>query len=211
MIKLTVKFSQGYEVERIKGTLEKLQWYKDNGYNPKFPEILEVNLGADISEGKIKESVNTEYHEDDFKIQEAYLLENWYKVIYEASAELGKTSLRPLDMYTIYLTKYGVSGSYNYPDSVIVNIQSRYEKGLLRVVFHEIVHLMIQLWILEYKISHWQKERIVDLLTMKFAHQISKTQQIPIEVTEQVDKIFNEHYPNIELIIKNVGSLPQNT
>lgn len=207
MTNLTIKFSAEYEVERVKGTLKKLQWYKDNGYNPKFPENLEINQGPDISDDQIKKSVDEEYSENDFKIQEAYLLNNWHKVIDEASAELVKTSLRPLDTYTIYLTKYGVGGSYSYPNSVIVNIQSRYEKGLLRVVFHEIVHLMIQQWVIEYKISHWQKERIVDLLTMKFAPLVSKTQQIPAEITEPVDKIFNEYYPDVELVIKNIGQL----
>lgn len=138
-------------------------------------------------------------------------MENWDKVIDEASVELKKTSLQSMDIYTIYLTKYGVGGSYNYPDSVIVNIESMYYKGLVSTVFHEIVHLMIHPWISEYNVSHWQKERIVDLSTTKFAPQIhmNPTKPIPADITEPVDKIFNEHYPDIELIIKNVGQLPK--
>lgn len=208
MIKLTVKFSPEYEIDRVKGALERLQWFKDNGYNVKFPERMVVNLGIDISEDQIKTAVEAEYNEDDFKIKETYLLENWHKIVDEASAELAKTSLRPENLYTIYLTKYGVGGGYNYPNTVIANAGS-FGQGLLRMVFHEIVHLMIHTWIIEYKVSHWQKERIVDLLTMKFIPSVSRTQQIPIEVTEPVDRIFDEHYPNIELIIKNVGLLPQ--
>ncbi len=205
MINLTIKFSSEYEVERIKWTLGDLQWYEDNGYGPKFPKNLKISPGANISEYQIKESVNSEYSEDDFKIQERYLLDNWHRVIDEASAELEKTSLRSVDMYTVYLTKYGVGGSYNYPHSVVVNIKSKYEKGLLRTVFHEIIHLMIHPWIIEHKVSHWQKERIVDLLTTKFVPQISRAQEIRANIIEPVDRIFNEHYPNIELVIKNVG------
>lgn len=208
MINLTVKFSQEYEFERIMWTLSKLQWYKDNGYDLKFPESLDVDSGADISEEQIKSAVNAEYDEDSYKAQETYLLENWHKIFDEASAELAKTSLQPLGTYTIYLVRYGVGGSYNYPDAVTVNISSKYEKGLLRTVFHEITHLMIHPWISEYNVSHWQKERIVDLLTMKFTPQISRMQDIPTEVTEPVDKIFNEHYPDIESVIKSVGQLP---
>ena len=210
MIKLTVKFSPEYEVEQIRWTLSKLQWYKDNGYGLKFPESLDVDSEGDILEEQIKSAVNAEYDEDIYKVQEAYLLENWHKAIDEASSELAKTSLQPLGAYTINLVRYGVGGSYHYPDSVTVNIGSKYEKGLLRTVFHEIVHLMIHPWISEYKVSHWQKERIVDLLTAKFVPQISRTQEIPIEVTEPVDKVFNEHYPDIELAIKNVGLLTKN-
>lgn len=210
MIKLTVKFSPEYEVERIKWTLGKLQWYKDNGYNPKFPSGLETGLGTDISDDQIRDSVDAEYKEDDYKTQETYLLEKWNKVVDEASTEIKKTSLISRDTYTIYLTKYGVGGSYNYPDSIIINIKYMYYKGLLSTVFHEMIHLIIHTWITEYKVSHWQKERIVDLLTMKFAPQIqiNPNKPIPIEITEPVDRIFNEHYPNIELVIKNVGLLP---
>ncbi len=209
MIKLTVKFSPEYEVERVKGALRRLQWFKDNGYNVKFPESMVVNLGIDISEDQIKTAVDAEYNEDDFKIKGAYLLENWNKFIEGVSAELTKTSLNVRDIYTVYITKYGVGGSYNYPDTVIVNAGS-FGQGLLRMVFHEIVHLMIHTWITQYNVSHWQKERIVDLLTTRFAPQISRTQEIPIEITEPVDKIFNEHYPDIELAIKNVGLLTKN-
>lgn len=206
MIKITIKFSPEYEVERVKGTLRRLRWFKDNGYNVKFPESIVANLGIDISEDQIKTAVGVEYNEDDFKIKEAYLSENWNKVVDGVSAELAKTSLIPRDTYTIYLTKYGVGGSYHYPDSIIVNV-GFWGQGLLRTVFHEIVHLMIHPWIIEYKVSHWQKERIVDLIMLKFTCLLSKTQQIPVEITEPVDQIFNEHYPNIELIIKNVGLL----
>lgn len=209
MIKLLVKFSPEYEIERVKRTFGKLQWYKDNGYNPKFPEDLEIVPCSGISEDQIKKSVNAEYRESDFKIQEIYLLENWHSVIDEASAELAKTSLRPVDTYTIYLTKYGVGGSYHYPDSVVVNISFKYEIGLVRTIFHEIVHLMIEKWIFEYTVGHWQKERIVDLLMLKFVPKLARTQQIPTEITDPVDRIFNEHYPDIEMIVKKVGMLPQ--
>ena len=65
------------------------------------------------------------------------------------------------------------------------------------------LHLIIHHWITEYKISHWQKEKVVDLLLTKLVPQLSKPQQLPVE-TENIDKIFNKYYPNIELIIKNM-------
>jgi hypothetical protein len=205
MINLNVKYSSEYEVVRIKGTLEKLQWYKDNKYNPKLPEGLNLDLWPNISENTIKEIVAIEYNEDDFKIQEQYLLKKWSEVIDSAQAEIGKTALQLLDTYTVCLTKYGTNGSYVYPDSVIVNVQSRYMDGLVRVVFHEVVHLMIEQWITEYKTEHRQKERIVDLLTMKFTPNISKTQNIALEITEPIDQIFNDFYPDIKAIIEKVA------
>ena len=84
MIKFTVKFSPEYEVERVREALGRSQWYKDNGYAVKLPESLAVSSGVNISEDQIRDSVNAEYNEDDFKIQEAYLLENWNKVVDES-------------------------------------------------------------------------------------------------------------------------------
>lgn len=210
MIKLIVKFSPEFEIEQVKKTLSGLQWLKDNGYNNvKLPENLVINFGTNTSEDQIKTAVEAEYNEEDFRIKEVYLLENWDKVVNGVSAELARTSLNIRDTHTIYLTKYGVGGSYNYPDTVIVNARS-FGQGLLRKVFHEMVHLMIHQWIIKYKVSHWQKERIVDLLMIKFVPQISRNQQIPAEIADPVDRVFNECYPDIELVIKNVGLLPRN-
>lgn len=207
MIKLIIKYSPEFEFERIKKTLSGLQWYKDNGYNVKLPGNMMASSGADISDDQIKTAIEAEYNEEDFKIQETYLLENWGKVIDEVFTGIKKTSLIPRDTYTIYLTKYGVGGGYRSPDFVIVNIKSKYGRGFLHTVFHEMVHLMIDQWITEYKVSHWQKERIVDLIMLKFACLMIKIQPIPIEITKPVDQIFNEHYPDIELIVKKVGLL----
>jgi hypothetical protein len=204
MINLTINYSSEYEIQRIKYTLEKLQWYRDNKYNVSLPEKLVADSDIVISEDEIKKLVDVEYNEDDYKTQEKFLLEKWQKLVDESWSEFSKTSLSPLNTYKIYMTKYGVGGSYNLPDSIIINIKYTYNIGLLRTAFHEMVHLLIQPWIVEYKVSHWQKERIVDLLLLKFIPRLAKSQQTRIE-TEEVDKIFDENYPNVELIVKNVG------
>lgn len=207
MIKLEVNFSLENEIQRVQYTLNKLRWFMDNKYKINLPEKLKINpdIIPDVSENQIRESVLAEYNEDDYKTQKDFLLKNWQKVADEALIELKKTSLTPEDIYIIHLTKYGVGGSYNPPNSITVNIKYRYSLGLLRTVFHEILHLTIHSWITEYGISHWQKERIVDLLITKFVPQLSKPQELPIE-TEDIDKIFNKYYPNIELIIKNIDT-----
>ena len=205
MIKLEINFSPEYEVQRVQYTLGKLQWFIDNKYKVNLPEKLKIDpdTTSNISENQIREAVLAEYSESDYKTQKDFLLENWQKVIEEGSIELEKTSLTLKDTYIIYLTKYGVGGSYNLPNSIIVNIKYKYSFGLLHTVFHEMLHLIIHPWITEYKISHWRKEKVVDLLLTKLAPQLSKPQQLPIE-TENIDKIFNEYYPDIELIIKNI-------
>ena len=71
---------------------------------------------------------------------------------------------------------------------------------------HEILHLTIHSLITKYNVSHWQKERIVDLLMMKIIPRLSKSQQIVIDIGE-IDKIFDDNYPHVEDAIKKIGSL----
>lgn len=209
MINLLVKFSPEYEIQRVKETLKKLPWYKEKGYKVRLPEKLIIDsktVVSDISENKIKEAIEIEYDEKDYKTQKVFLLENWQKIIDEIFVEFSKTDLKLREIYTVNLTKYGVGGSYHHPDIIITNIKNSYNIGLLRTTFHEILHLIIHPWIMEYKIGHWQKERIVDLLIEKFIPRLSKPQQMSIK-TEDIDKIFNDNYPNIGDIVKKIGLL----
>jgi len=203
MIKLEVNFSQEYEVQRILETIHRLDFYREHKYNVRLPEKLIANPNINISENQIIDAVKSEYKEDDYIIQKIFLIENWQKTTDEASVELSKTDLKLLETYTINLTKYGVGGSYHYPDVIVANIKNSYSIGLLRTVFHEILHLAIHSWIDENKIGHWQKERIIDLLMTKIIPKLSKPQQIPIQ-TENIDKVFSDNYPNIKTVIKKL-------
>lgn len=206
MIDLKINYSVEFEVERISETLKQLNWFKNKGYNVLLPSSLPTSNSVDISGEKIKNSVIAEYVENDYETQKNYLLLNWNNIAPKLSEELSKLALIPLNHYNIFLSKYGVGGSYHYPDEIIINIKFKYEKGLLRTAVHEIIHLTIQPFIEKYKINHWSKERIVDLLMLRFLPQLSKPQQLPIN-TEQIDNIFNKIYPDIEAIIKDIGNL----
>lgn len=206
MINLKISYSVEFEVERISETLRQLDWFKAKGYNVSLPSSLSVLNPLDISGEKIKNSVIAEYVENDYNAQKNYLLLSWNNIANQLSEGLSKVSLMPLSQYKIFLSKYGVAGSYHYPDEIIINIKFKYEKGLLRTIVHEIIHLVIQPFIENYKINHWSKERVVDLFMLKLLPQLSKPQNLPLN-TEQIDNIFNNLYPDVGAIIKNIGKL----
>lgn len=206
MINLKISYSVEFEVERISETLRQLDWFKNKGYNVSLPSSLSVLNPVDISGEKIKNSVIEEYVENDYEIQKNYLLLNWNNIAAQLSEGFSNIAFAPLDHYNIFLSKYGVGGSYHYPDEIIINIKFKYEKGLLRTTAHEIIHLIIQPLIEKYKINHWSKERIVDLLMLRLLPQLSKPQRLPIN-TESIDNIFNKMYPDIEVVIEDIGKL----
>jgi hypothetical protein len=106
------------------------------------------------------------------------------------------------------LTKYGTGGSYSKQagkrDTLFVNFFGRPIERILGVIAHEIIHLLIDQLVLKYKLGHWQKERIVDLVLEKTCPKINKIQELPAD-TKKLDTAFKKFFPDIEGIIKTVG------
>ena len=100
----------------------------------------------------------------------------------------------------VFLTNYGIGGSYSLPNKIFVNVSRFFSVGLIRNILHEIIHLHIEPLINQYKVSQWDKETIVNLLFEKAFPGIYKEPNIPIDTTK-AKKVFEENFPNIEEII----------
>jgi len=195
MSKLNIKYSAQIELDRVMGSIKKLPWFRENNYLISLPEgISELS-----SEEKIKEVVEKEYSENIlvYEKEKDSLLERWEEHSKILEKKLKECSLIFHPEYEVFFSAYGVGGSYQLPNLLIVNAKKGYQIGLLRTVIHEIIHLAIEEDIQKYGIEHWAKERIVDLTFEKFFPELVKKQNILIP-TEKIDNIFTEHYPNME-------------
>jgi hypothetical protein len=141
-----------------------------------------------------------------YKECEKTLIDNWAKVFGELEQAFVKSGLSCRDKYIIYLTKYGTGGSYNLPNTVVINIVSSARERVLSVIIHEIVHLAIEKQIVKYKITQWQKEVIVDSFLNKVYPGMLKQQNYPFDMSE-TQKIFEKYYPDAELIMSNISKL----
>jgi hypothetical protein len=202
MINLQFNYSIDYEVERIKNTISRLDWFKEKGYQLLFPEGFSVE-NKDFSDDNIKNSILEEYNEIDYKKVADIVNEQWSKFSPFLEKYFLETKTKLENIYKVNLTKYGVGGSYNLPNTIIVNFQGKFGIGVSKTIIHEIIHLSIQELIEKYKVGHWEKERVVDLILLKIVPEIAKMQNISID-TKLVDESFKKHYPNIEEIIKNL-------
>ncbi|HPA25712.1 MAG TPA: hypothetical protein PLK76_03065 [bacterium] len=153
-----IKFSLELEVELVKKYLSKKRWFDKNGYNCVLPEKIEIGDSEEI----IKEKTNREYNKNDYKIMAEKI-----KMYFEKYASLMEKNLiivfdkQVLQNIEIILTKYGPGGSYNLPNKIIFSINN--SKGA-KIIWHELVHILLEPDILKYKIEHNVKERIVDLI-----------------------------------------------
>lgn len=207
-ISLNILYSVDFEIERVSETLKRFEWYKTHGYSVKLPKVFNLSDYEKISREDIVTAVRDEYNEQIYLDSKEYLDHNWDNVSNRLvkGVEIPAHSLQ--GQYDVYFTRYGVGGSYRLPNEIVVNIQSKFEFGLLRTIVHEIVHLLIGDAVSRYKIEHWKKERIVDLLIDRIIPEMSKVQPVPID-TQVVDEIFKDNYPNMDLVMKLVSEIPR--
>lgn len=157
-MELNIKFGIDFELRRVKDTLVKLKWYNSNGYKPKLPE----GINKDSSEEEIKNQITKEFNKKRYGNAANQINSDFLKIEKPFSEKLKEVFGKDIQMdFIIYLTNYGTGGSYNPPNKVIFNINNK--KGF-KTVIHEIVHLIIEPKIQEYKVQHWEKERTVDLI-----------------------------------------------
>ncbi|RJO60264.1 hypothetical protein C4544_05845, partial [candidate division WS5 bacterium] len=157
---LNIKYSKELEVERIKNTLNKLDWYDKHGYRPRLPENIDLKH---ISTEDIYSYIEKDYKDDYSKISDE--IKAGYKILEDAYIKelkevFGNNIITDFD---VTLTKYGVGGSYGLPNKIIINILF-IKKPPTKILIHEICHLMVEDHVLKNGILQREKERVVDLI-----------------------------------------------
>lgn len=204
--RLIINFSPEAEVNRVKRTLNDLAWLNENGYNVKLPIKLAdtIKNGRVFSEQEITDSVTDEFNNSEYEEKEVELLSQWAEKGKDFVYKLASLGLPLSASYMIILTKYGTGGSYNLPNIVVLKLSTT--KPIIDILFHEIIHLTIELLIKQYKIDHWTKERLVDLVFGKIFPDRLKLQKNP-EKSDEVSIIFDSLFPDIEKIIIEISRL----
>ena len=160
--------------------IKKISWYKENGYKiwlPEHEEFEKLRKNHDAIS-----TINVDYLKKIFSSQayNASAFAESLKVICKARGRVNRAlqklavleknwgfHLKP--KYEITLTLYGMGGSYDPDRGKIIMLAVpgwviKVERKA-RTIVHEIVHIGIEENIVKkYKLGHWQKERVVDLI-----------------------------------------------
>jgi len=211
-IKIKINYSSELEVRRILDTLEKIDWYKEKGYQPILPDEIWRTLDLkknNIDSKFVNNVLASDYIQGEYDQISKHVYEKWEEISEVLKDNLEKNNLNFLfDFYEIVFTMYGVGGSYDLPNKITINIRDKESEGICRTIIHEIIHLNIESLIEKYKIGHWEKERIVDLTLSKIIPEMSVMQGIPEGVSfEKIDNFFYSHYPDFEKIIIEVAKI----
>ena len=200
-IELNVIYGIEQEIERVRNTLERLPWYKQQGYRVGLPQ----NISEQSTPEEIANGISSEYSEIEYEDFTQWIKGQWPQIPagFEELKKIPSFHLR--DAYTIFLTKYGSGGSYDAQSGkVIVNIETRGKEKIIGTIVHEIIHTGIEYLIVSYGVQHWHKERLVDLIGKKYFPGLKPLQNIK-EDTAIVDDAFRKHFPDIEAIAREIG------
>ncbi len=188
---LEIKYSQTFERNRIKNTLAKMAWYSEHNYKPFLPK----NLSSQSSDQEISEAVSCEYNEDEYAKISSSIREIYNSKQTEFCSTIAEVFQEKLpEKIFLYITKYGMGGSYNLPDTVIYNLHN---KNGEQTIFHEMIHLMIEPYTQKWGLSQFEKERTVDLIlhSEKFSFLNYALWQKDYHGTEQyIDELFHRYF-----------------
>lgn len=207
--KLNIKYSLEDEVVRVRESLKKSEWYRENGYAGVvcLPGGLTLADFAVIpKEDEFLEKLKDEYSEGIYKETQGSTQEAWADISHIWAQRGGLPSIVPfIPEYNVQLTRYGTGGSYSLPNTIIVNIRTKTIKQIPKTIFHEIIHLAIEPHIKHYSIKQWEKERLVDLIFAKTFPEIAFSQKIP-EEAHFVDDIFKKYPNDVEATVREISS-----
>lgn len=154
-MELTIKYGKRFENNRIKSTLEKLDWFKSHGYKPIIPKNIST-------EKQIVNFIDKNFNEKDYEENKKKLLKEYKKIKKRFNEKLKSLFSNIPKEVEVILTKYGSGGSYLFPNKVIINIQgNQINKPLIDVLKHEILHLLSEEKIIRKKLSHEEKEKFI--------------------------------------------------
>lgn len=201
MPSLTLQFSIQFEVDRCWSTINNLDWFSNNGYSVRLVNGFKPNIELP----ELRQLVELEYDSASYQKFVEYLKHEWKIVKLKFEQENHVLPFTIEGIPVVFLTKYGTAGSYDsLKGAITVNIANRTERDVLRVMIHELIHIGIAPLILKYGISHWKKERFVDLIEIQCFPDIACQQSIDPEAAS-VDAVFMTHYPALEKIASQIG------
>ncbi len=168
----------------LQQTLSQMSFFDANGYDVALP--AHQGFDADGEIGSLNSFASEVYREADFASAMAKLRER--KPMLQQALEWFSTLDDSLPFYvpteyTVVLTLYGPGGSYN-PESATITMlttpDGRFKGGGgAHTIVHEMMHIATEETLVQrFELSHWEKERLVDVLCQRELGHVLKDYQL---------------------------------
>lgn len=162
------------ELDRILFYLEKIDWYKQHGYNPQLPKGKDFTKPFSKSERQDKlRALKPNYRTHIYKIGQNLLTDSLesMKPIFNIFNDLHRAwGFKVYPSYEVVLTRYGMAGSYDeLTGKIIMKLKDdgTYTKPARNTLVHEMVHIGIEDAIVaKFSLTQAEKERLVDSMVV---------------------------------------------
>lgn len=199
------------EASSVWQNIRDIKFFDKNGYSVVFPRLTFVD-------SMLNSSRKNELNEADYKELVQQIADSVYNIndyskgfnkitngistienaINQLSEQAWDWNFLIFSQYRIKLTLYGPGGSYNNETGVIL-LQTFPNGGFkgynspVNTIIHEIVHIGIEKSIIwKYKLSHTQKERLVDLFVSICFGELLPDYKLQEFGDKRLDKYFKE-------------------
>lgn len=157
----------------LSNTLDQMSFFDANNYAVALPN--HPDFRASNKTGSLKQFVEEVYQAEDFE-PALKVLNKDRSVLQRAlqwfSANKHEDNFHVPEQYTVVLTLYGPGGSYDPSIGTITLFTT--PDGLFKggggthTIIHEMMHIAVEEGLVQqFGLSHWEKERLVDVLTQR--------------------------------------------
>ncbi len=135
-----IQFGINFEIKRVQNTLKKNAWYVAKNINPRLPGSIKLTNGS-LKYETIKAIIKKEYKEKNFLLAKRVIEESYLRITEKLEKILKHRKNKEVINPTIFLTNYGTDGSYEKPNTVVVNISGKTDSEIINILIHEMLHL----------------------------------------------------------------------
>ena len=157
-MKLEFIYTLNSELSRAQQTLGKRAFYQNHNYKPLLPRGVDLDFE---DSGGLEGAIKSEFDEPAADSVKSDIQNEWNKHKDVLMTLFSKLSDNLPASIECTLTKYGVGGSYQLPNKVIINFAYKHH---FKTLVHEFIHCLVQPIIHENKLDHASKEGLVDWL-----------------------------------------------
>lgn len=213
------------EFENVISLARQAPFFKANGYTIAFPQhpdfialVQNPNTlkNADIPSLQqiFNEHIYSSLDYDQEVVSTAQTSCFVEKAISKLALLKNSWQFKLMDEYQVLVTLYGPGGRYQPEQGLVVTIpQTKLTKNIAHSIVHEIVHIGIEKNIVQqYHLTHWEKERLVDLICLFYLHDLMPDYQVQINGDTHIDPFISTETIILDLpaaIEKFVASYPR--
>ncbi len=214
-----IKTPEEYDYHLLEHYVKKYKFFKDMGYNARY-----------LNHKNMNDLLNLAYFDkltyNDFVALKNMFVETFNKNAYDENLEIvekasGKVneiitnsgiekiietgfSFKKFNEIYIKVTMFGPGGSYDSNSGGIILRSGKPFDDYVTVIFHEYIHIGIQESVVEkYKVSHIEKEFIVDNIIKKYLDKYFENYQIQSFANGENESLI-KHFEKTEFSIENL-------